>query len=89
MQAAALTPQTFNSFYMDSKNVAMFGAGLLPIRPAGIDPSLPTVGTGQYEWKGFLPAKQAHPGHRPAEDARQGNDGELEQHQRPRLRRRR
>ncbi len=55
--AAALTPQTFNSFYMDSKNVAMFGAGLLPIRPAGLDPSLPTVGTGQYEWKGFLPAK--------------------------------
>ncbi len=35
----------------------MFGAGLLPIRPAGLDPSLPTVGTGQYEWTGFLPAK--------------------------------
>jgi acyl-homoserine lactone acylase PvdQ len=56
-KAAALTPQTFNSFYIDNKNVAMFGAGLLPIRPKGIDPSLPTVGTGKYEWKGFLPAK--------------------------------
>ena len=26
--------------------------------PKGIDPSLPTVGTGQYEWKGFLPPKK-------------------------------
>jgi len=57
-KAAALTPQTFNSFYIDNKNVAMFGAGLLPIRPAGTDPSLPTVGTGGYEWKGFLPASK-------------------------------
>jgi acyl-homoserine lactone acylase PvdQ len=57
MTAAGLTPQTFNSFYMDSKHVALYTAGLDPIRPKGIDPSLPTVGTGKYEWKGFLPAK--------------------------------
>jgi len=57
-RAAALTPQTFNSFYMDFKNIAMYGAGLLPKRPKGIDPSLPTVGTGNYEWRGFIPARR-------------------------------
>jgi acyl-homoserine lactone acylase PvdQ len=56
MKAAALTPQTFNSFYMDYKHTAMYGAGLLPLRPKGLDPSLPTVGSGKYEWRGFLPA---------------------------------
>ena len=60
MQAAALTPQTFNSYYIDSKHVAEFTAGLFPIRPRGTDPSLPTVGTGKYEWRGFL-AASAHP----------------------------
>jgi acyl-homoserine lactone acylase PvdQ len=60
MQAAALTPQTFNSFYIDDKHVAEITTGLLPIRPKGTDPSLPTVGTGKYEWTGFLPAK-GHP----------------------------
>ena len=55
MKAAALTPQTFNSFYMDSKHTALYTAGLDPKRAKGTDPSLPTVGTGQYEWRGFLP----------------------------------
>jgi acyl-homoserine lactone acylase PvdQ len=58
IQAASLTPQTFNSFYMDSKNVAMYTAGLDPIRAKGVDPSLPTVGTGKYEWQGFLSPKK-------------------------------
>jgi acyl-homoserine lactone acylase PvdQ len=52
--AAAKTPQTFNSFYIDSKHVAEYTSGRLPIRPASIDPGLVTVGTGQYEWQGFL-----------------------------------
>jgi len=54
-EAAALTPQTFNSFYIDYKHIAEFTAGLLPKRPKHIDPSLPTVGTGNYEWRGFVP----------------------------------
>ncbi len=58
MKAAALTPQTFNSFYMDSKHIALYTAGLLPKRPKGVDPSLPTVGTGKYEWKGFEPSRK-------------------------------
>jgi acyl-homoserine lactone acylase PvdQ len=60
MKAAALTPQTFNSYYIDDRHVAEYTAGLFPIRPAGTDPSLPTIGTGRYEWRGFL-AESAHP----------------------------
>jgi acyl-homoserine lactone acylase PvdQ len=62
IKAAALTPQTFNSFYVDDKHVAEITTGLLPIRPKGIDPSLPTIGTGQYEWRGFLPADRHEQG---------------------------
>jgi len=53
-KAASLTPQTFNSFYIDSKNIAEYTSGRLPIRPANVDPGLPTKGTGQFEWRGFL-----------------------------------
>jgi acyl-homoserine lactone acylase PvdQ len=54
IEAASLTPQTFNSFYMDYKHTALYTAGLLPKRAKGVDPSLPTVGTGEYEWRGFV-----------------------------------
>ena len=60
MKAASLTPQTFNSFYIDDKNIAMYTAGLLPIRNKKVDPGLPTLGTGKYEWTGFLDKKD-HP----------------------------
>ncbi len=53
-RAASLTPQTFNSFYIDDKHIAMFTSGRLPIRPRDVDPGLVTKGTGQYEWRGFL-----------------------------------
>ena len=59
MKAASLTPQTFNSFYIDEENVAMYGAGRLPLRNKDVDPGLPTKGTGKYEWEGFL-SKQGH-----------------------------
>lgn len=58
--AAAKTPQTFNSFYIDDKHVAEYTAGKLPIRAKGVDPGLLTKGTGKYEWKGFL-SKDGHP----------------------------
>jgi acyl-homoserine lactone acylase PvdQ len=57
-KAAAKTPQTFNSFYIDSKHVAEYTSGRLPIRPHSVDPGLPTLGTGQYEWRGFLSANR-------------------------------
>jgi acyl-homoserine lactone acylase PvdQ len=58
MKAASLTPQTFNSFYLDKKHTAMFSSGLLPKRAKGTDPSLPTWGTGKYEWHGFISPKR-------------------------------
>jgi acyl-homoserine lactone acylase PvdQ len=51
---------TFNLFYVDHKDIAFYSAGRLPIRAPGTNPSLPTLGTGQYEWRGFLKTKD-HP----------------------------
>jgi acyl-homoserine lactone acylase PvdQ len=59
-KAAELTPQTFNSFYVDDKHVAEITTGLLPIRPNGTDQSLPTIGTGKWEWRGVAP-DSVHP----------------------------
>jgi acyl-homoserine lactone acylase PvdQ len=58
--AVATSPFTFNVAYADDKNIATYSAGLLPIRDKRVDPRLPTKGTGQYEWKGFLSAN-GHP----------------------------
>jgi hypothetical protein len=58
--AAATSPFTFNVGYVDDKNIATYSAGRLPIRDKRVDPRLPTTGTGEYEWKGFL-KPLAHP----------------------------
>jgi hypothetical protein len=50
----------FNGFYVDDKHIAYVSTGRLPIRAPGVDPGLPTIGTGAYDWKGFL-APDAHP----------------------------
>jgi acyl-homoserine lactone acylase PvdQ len=51
---------TFNWFYADHRDIAMFSSGRLPKRHPQIDPGLPTIGTGKYEWQGFLPLAR-HP----------------------------
>jgi acyl-homoserine lactone acylase PvdQ len=51
---------SFNAFYVDSKHIAYVSCGRLPVRAAGVDPGFPTVGTGAYDWRGFL-APNAHP----------------------------
>ena len=33
-RVANQTPQTFNSFYLDDKDIGVFTSGLIPIRPA-------------------------------------------------------
>ena len=58
--AAAKSPQTFNSFYIDNKHIAVFTSGLLPKRPASVDPGLLTNGNGNFEWNGFI-SQKAHP----------------------------
>ena len=51
---------TFNWFYVDSKHIAMYSSGRLPLRAPGVDPGLPTNGDGSYEWRGWL-APLSHP----------------------------
>ncbi|MBJ7331665.1 MAG: penicillin acylase family protein [Solirubrobacteraceae bacterium] len=60
IKAALQSPQTFNSFYVDHKNIALVTTGRLPVRKSSVDPALPTRGTGEYEWSGFL-ASSKHP----------------------------
>lgn len=45
---------TFNMAYLDNEHIAYFSTGLLPKLAPGTNPSLPTLGTGEYDWKGFL-----------------------------------
>ncbi len=58
--AAATSPFTFNVGYADDRDIAMYSTGLLPLRDRRVDPRLPTIGDGRFEWKGFLPARD-HP----------------------------
>jgi acyl-homoserine lactone acylase PvdQ len=53
--ALASSPFTFNVGYADERDIAMYSAGRLPVRPRSVDPRLPVKGTGAYEWRGFLP----------------------------------
>ena len=74
-KAAALTPQTFNSFYIDDKHIAMYTAGLLPIRAKDVDPGLPTQRHRQVRVDG-LPRQGAAT--RRAIDPEDGHDHQLE-----------
>ena len=46
---------SFNWFYADDRDIALFSSGRLPIRSPGTDPALPTIGNGDYDWRGFVP----------------------------------
>ncbi len=50
---------TFNWFYVDATTIGYQHSGKVPLRAKGSDPSLPTVGDGSHDWKGYLaPAGQ-------------------------------
>ena len=49
---------TFNVGYADDRQIAMYSAGRLPKRDPRTDPRLPTIGTGEYEWKGFISQRE-------------------------------
>ena len=61
---------TFNWGYANRDSIGYYASGYLPIRAEGLDRRLPTLGTGEYEWQGFLPL-DAHP------HASDGPDGRL------------
>src|SRR5215210_2009747 len=58
IRAFARSPFTFNVGYADDRDIAMFSAGELPRRDPRVDPRLPTLGTGGYEWRGILPSRR-------------------------------
>ena len=66
---------TFNWFYADSKHIAMYSSGRLPLRSPNVNGGLPTNGNGSYEWRGWLGADVAPARRRPEERA----DRQLEQ----------
>jgi len=51
--------QNGNLSYGDRRgNVGVWHTGKLPVRAPGVDPRLPTPGTGEYEWRGYVPAEK-------------------------------
>lgn len=57
---ATTMEMSFNWHYVDDRDIAVFTTGRLPVRPASVDPGLPTKGTGEFEWTGFVPPS-GHP----------------------------
>jgi acyl-homoserine lactone acylase PvdQ len=51
---------TFNWAYVSRKATAYFTSGYLPRRASGLDRRLPTLGTGAFDWQGFL-SRNEHP----------------------------
>lgn len=51
---------SFNWGYATRGSVAYFSSGYLPVRAPGLDRRLPTWGTGEYEWQGYL-KQEEHP----------------------------
>jgi acyl-homoserine lactone acylase PvdQ len=47
---------TFNWLYADNRDIAQFTSGRLPVRAPGVDTGLPTIGTGEHEWRGWVGA---------------------------------
>ena len=45
---------TFNWAYASRRHVAYFSSGRIPRAERGVNELLPRLGTGRYDWKGFL-----------------------------------
>lgn len=48
----------FNWAYVDSEHIAYALSGWMPQRARGTSPDFPVLGTGEFDWKGFNPARQ-------------------------------
>ncbi len=60
LRVASQLEMTFNLFYADDRSIAMYSAGRLPVRAVGASGALPTRGTGEHDWRGFVGAS-GHP----------------------------
>jgi len=58
-KAAQRSDMSLNFFFATTDaDIAYYHLGLHPIRAAGVDFRLPTPGTGEFEWQGFIPKTQ-------------------------------
>jgi penicillin amidase len=58
-KAAAISSLSVNVYYADSLgNIGYFHQGRYPKRSGKVNPLLPTPGTGEFEWQGFLPTEK-------------------------------
>jgi penicillin G amidase len=58
-KAGELNDMTLNQFFAGtSGDIAYFHTGRYPIRAEGVDVRMPTAGTGEYEWAGYLSKSQ-------------------------------
>ena len=58
--AMSLETGSFNWVYVDAEHVAWYHSGLYPNRAPGVPNDLPTWGTGEWEWDGWVSADD-HP----------------------------
>lgn len=59
-EAAEGFTMSFNAVYVDADDLGYWHVGHYPVRAAGVDPMLPSWGTGQWEMNGRFPFSQ-HP----------------------------
>jgi len=59
-QAMAGVDYTFNWFYVDDHDIGYQHSCKCPQRAPGVDPLLPSWGTGRWDWQGFV-ARTANP----------------------------
>jgi penicillin amidase len=58
-KAAAISSLSVNVYYADtSGNIGYFHQGRYPKRNSKVSPLLPALGTGEFEWQGFLPTEK-------------------------------
>jgi penicillin G amidase len=58
-EAAKTSDMSINYLFANkSGDIAYYHLGLHPIRAMGVDDRVPTPGTGEFEWRGFLPKNQ-------------------------------
>lgn len=58
-KAASEYTMSLNWYYADKKgDIAYYHVGKYPVRSSKIDERIPTPGTGEYEWKDFIPFKE-------------------------------
>jgi acyl-homoserine lactone acylase PvdQ len=48
-----------NWYFVSEREMGFQLSGLMPIRAQGDDPDLPTWGTGEWDWRGFLPFERS------------------------------